>query len=164
MGTVLNNKKEQISFLFIECNNKTLYEWEGFFMNLNRQNNRCVTPPMPPFGNRPIGRPGQGGRGGAGMPNCNPCPENTNVCQEECKVCVPYEDNCNSCSDNNSSGGVISGCSNACNKESVLQGWALAMAYVPWQPYDNLNSLSQALRRGTIFRDLDFDFMGRRCN
>lgn len=151
-------------------------------MNLNRQNNRCVTPPMPPFGNRPAGRPGQGGRPGAGMPNCMPCPEpgnpcseicvpcseNTNVCQEECQICVeaclPCEDSCNPCSDNNSSSGVISGVINACNKESVLQGMALAMAYVPWQPYDNLYSLSQGLRRGTIFRDLDFDFMGRRCN
>ncbi len=144
-------------------------------MNLNRQNNRCVTPPMPPFGNRPIGRPGQGGRGGAGMPNCNPCPEicvpcpeDTNVCQEECKVCVevcaPCENNCAPCDNGNNLGGIIGGCINTCNKESVLQGLALAMAYVPWQAYENLYSLSQGLRRGTIFKDLDFDFMGRRCN
>ncbi len=144
-------------------------------MNLNRQNNRCVTPPMPPFGTRPVGRPGQGNRPVIGGANCNPCPEicvpcseNTNVCQEECKVCVEVcercEETCNPCCDNNSSSGVVIGSINACNKESVLQNMPLAMAYVPWQPYENLYPLSQALRYGTIFRDLDFDFKGRRCN
>ena len=76
-------------------------------------------------------------------------------------MCV---DDCNPCTDNSSSGGVIFGSVNACNKETQLQGLALAMAYVPWQPYDNLYPLSQAVRQGTIFRDLDFEFMGRRCN
>ena len=92
------------------------------------------------------------------------CSENCNSCVEDCNVC---NDGCNECFDNTSSGVVISGCSgclDTCNKETVLQNMALAMAYVPWQPYENLYSLSQALRSGTIFRDLDLDFKGRRCN
>ena len=142
-------------------------------MNLNRQNNRCGTPPMVSCGNRPIGRPV--GRPGVCVPNpipcpevCSPCPNNTTICKDECSGCIDEcnscADICNSCSDNTSSGVVISGCINACNKETVLQGMPLAMAYVPWQSYDNLYPLSQAVRQGTIFRDLDFEFMGRRCN
>ena len=137
-------------------------------MNLNRQNHRCGTPPMVSFGNRPVGRHG-------GRPNpmpcpevCVPCPDNTTICPEECNVCVeicaPCQEVCTSCSDNSSSGVIISGSSTACDKEFSLQGMALAMAYVPWQPYANLYSLSQAVRQGTIFRDLDFEFLGRRCN
>ena len=145
-------------------------------MNPNRQKNRCGTPIITPFGNRPMGRP-VGRPGGAGvcgptpMPCpevCAPCPDNTTICQEGCNTCAEDCDTCssvcNSCSDNSSSGVIISGCGNACDKESSLQGMALAMAYVPWQPYTNLYSLSQALRQGTIFRDLDFEFLGRRCN
>ncbi len=143
-------------------------------MNSNRQNNRCITPPMTPFGNRPMGRPI--GRPCAPVPMpcpevCSPCVDNPPTCSENCNVCVEdcneCDDGCNACSDNASSGVVISGCSgcvSTCNKETVLQNMALAMAYVPWQPYENLYSLSQALRNGTIFRDLDFEFMGRRCN
>ena len=150
-------------------------------MNSNRQNNRCIIPPMPPFSNRPmgcpIGRPsGVGGCAPVPMPCpevCNPCSDNTPTCPENCNPCVEdcsvnvCNDGCNDCFDNTSSGVVISGCSgcvSTCNKETVLQNMALAMAYVPWQPYENLYSLSQALRSGTIFRDLELDFKGRRCN
>lgn len=148
-------------------------------MNSNRQNNRCITPPMPPFSNRLMGRPmgrpgGVGGCAPVPMPCpevCSPCTdtistcsENCNACVEECNVC---NDGCNDCFDNTNSGVAISGCLgcvNTCNKETVLQNMALAMAYVPWQTYENLYPLSQALRSGTIFRDLDLDFKGRRCN
>lgn len=141
-------------------------------MNSNRQNNRCITPPMPPFSNRPMGRPigrpgGMGGCAPVPMPCpevCNPCIDTISTCSENCNACV---EDCNDCFDNTNSGVVISGCSDCvstCNKETVLQNMSLAMAYVPWQPYENLYSLSQALRSGTIFRDLDLDFKGRRCN
>lgn len=43
-------------------------------------------------------------------------------------------------------------------------GFPLAMAYVPWQPWCNLYSTEQALYKGTLFQELDLDFMGRRCN
>ncbi|MBO5353571.1 MAG: spore coat associated protein CotJA [Lachnospiraceae bacterium] len=38
------------------------------------------------------------------------------------------------------------------------------MAYVPWQCYGNLYSLPQALKNGTLFRELDLEFAARRCN
>lgn len=54
-----------------------------------------------------------------------------------------------------------------CNNPSMkdqLKGMPLAMAYVPWQPYCNLYCASEGFQHGTIFKDLDLDFLGRRCN
>ena len=62
-------------------------------------------------------------------------------------------------------GGIIIGPGNrGCDKENVLSGLPVAMAYVPWQSYGNLYPMNQALRSGTLFRELDLDFAGRRCN
>lgn len=52
-------------------------------------------------------------------------------------------------------------CACDCND---MPGFALGMAFVPWQPWRNLYSTEQALWKGTLFQDLDLDFMGRRCN
>ena len=60
---------------------------------------------------------------------------------------------------------VSGGCADvACNKETTLSGYPIAMAYVPWQDYGNIYPLQQAIQRGTMFRELDLDFAGRRCN
>lgn len=41
---------------------------------------------------------------------------------------------------------------------------SLAMAYVPWQRFENIyDNLEKAYTSGTIFRDLDLTFTGRRC-
>ena len=62
-------------------------------------------------------------------------------------------------------GGIIIGSgSQDCNRENVLSGLPIAMAYVPWQSYGNIYPLPQALRNGTMFRELDLEFAGRRCN
>lgn len=45
-----------------------------------------------------------------------------------------------------------------------MEGFPLAMAYVPWQSFCNLRDEHEAFRDGTIFKDLDLDFYGRRCN
>jgi hypothetical protein len=37
---------------------------------------------------------------------------------------------------------------------------ALAMAYVPWQRWGNTYEPSVALKRGTLYPDLDFPFIG----
>lgn len=64
---------------------------------------------------------------------------------------------------NNQINSTASDC--ACNAYSNdMFGFPLAMAYVPWQPWCNLYSTEQALNKGTLFQDLDLDFMGRRCN
>lgn len=50
------------------------------------------------------------------------------------------------------------------SESDCLAEMPLAMAYVPWQKFQNLNSPKEAFMQGTIFQDLDFDFYGRRCN
>ncbi len=70
-----------------------------------------------------------------------------------------------SCCDNTAAGGIIvGGCTDACNKETTLRDYPIAMAYVPWQTYGNLYAQPQALRNGTVFAELNLDFAGRRCN
>lgn len=49
------------------------------------------------------------------------------------------------------------------NREDGMSGKALAMAYVPWQPWGQTYSLEQALSRGTIFPELDLPFVMGRC-
>lgn len=48
--------------------------------------------------------------------------------------------------------------------EDGLQGYPLAMSYVPWQMFRKLYEPCEAFHRGTIFQELEFDFYGRRCN
>lgn len=53
-----------------------------------------------------------------------------------------------------------------CRERSMndpLAGMPLAMAYVPWQTFCNLFDEHEAFHNGTIFKDLDLDFYGRRC-
>ncbi len=61
-----------------------------------------------------------------------------------------------SCTDN--------ACGNVSGETKALENMPIGMAYVPWQEYNNLYSLSQGLNNGTMFRSLDYDFKGRRCN
>ena len=39
----------------------------------------------------------------------------------------------------------------------------LGMGYVPWQQFENLYEECEAVYHGTIFCDLDLDFLGMRC-
>ena len=117
-------------------------------MNPNRQNN-C-------FAGRPGGRPVTV----IGAPVCSnpvpavPCCSNATAAQN-----VPC------CSDVVTGGIIVGGCADpGCNKETVLSGLPVAMAYVPWQNYGNIYPLQQALRNGTMFQELNLDFAGRRCN
>lgn len=41
-----------------------------------------------------------------------------------------------------------------------LRGMPLAMAYVPWQEWQNLYSAEKGFCRGTIFEDFDKPFLG----
>ena len=71
-----------------------------------------------------------------------------------------------------------SGCNKSCNQymydampmeecpgmgRDELEGMPLAMAYVPWQRFQNLYEECEAMYHGTIFRELDLDFCGKRC-
>ena len=48
--------------------------------------------------------------------------------------------------------------------ENDFSEFPLAMAYVPWQSWGNLYDNCKGFARGTIFKDLDLDFLGRRCS
>ncbi|MBQ9767273.1 MAG: spore coat associated protein CotJA [Lachnospiraceae bacterium] len=48
--------------------------------------------------------------------------------------------------------------------EEDMPGKALAMAYVPWQTWRKLYEVCEGFKAGTIFKELDLEFMGRRCN
>ena len=45
-----------------------------------------------------------------------------------------------------------------------LSGMALAMSYVPWQTFCKLYELEEARCQGTIFKELDLDFMRGCCS
>lgn len=44
-----------------------------------------------------------------------------------------------------------------------MEGFALAMAYVPWQQWGEIYPLNTGLQRGTIFPELDKPFFKGRC-
>lgn len=48
--------------------------------------------------------------------------------------------------------------------EEDMPGKALAMAYVPWQTWRKLYEVCEGFSTGTIFKELDLEFYGRRCN
>ena len=110
-------------------------------MNPNRQNN-CFAP---------------AGAGCTGRP-CRP-PMASAGCVVNTVASVPC------CSDVASGGVIIGNCADkGCDKETILSGAPLAMAYVPWQSYGSIYPMQQALRNGTLFQELNLDFAGRRCN
>lgn len=57
---------------------------------------------------------------------------------------------------------VQSGLSRGCMGD--MKNFPIAMSYVPWQSFCNLNDPRKALSCGTLFQDLYLDFYGRRCN
>lgn len=46
----------------------------------------------------------------------------------------------------------------------TLRDFPIAMAYVPWQEWRDLYDLEEGFKAGTIFKELDKPFMGRRCS
>lgn len=53
---------------------------------------------------------------------------------------------------------------NEMNRDNRLDLMPLAMAYVPRQQFRNLyEDLEYAFRAGTVFKELDKPFEGRRC-
>lgn len=57
------------------------------------------------------------------------------------------------------------GCNKFCNMYSVdtVNANPIAMAYVPWQYWETPMDPCQALEIGTIFKELDKPFLGRKC-
>lgn len=48
------------------------------------------------------------------------------------------------------------------NHDDNANGQVLAMAYVPWQQWQDLYDEETALQRGTLFAQLDKPFLGRK--
>lgn len=48
--------------------------------------------------------------------------------------------------------------------DDSMRSFALAMAYVPWQQWNQTYELKKALCVGTIFPELDKQFYGKRGN
>ena len=49
--------------------------------------------------------------------------------------------------------------------ETNIDSFPVAMAYVPWQKWQNIYEPHEALAAGTLFKDLDLRFYGvRGCN
>lgn len=44
-----------------------------------------------------------------------------------------------------------------------MEGYPIAMAYVPMQGFSNLYDAYNALENGTLFKDLNLEFRGGRC-
>ena len=44
-----------------------------------------------------------------------------------------------------------------------LSGLSIAMAYVPWQKWEDIYSPEEGFARGTIFAQLDKSYIGRKC-
>ena len=138
-------------------------------MNVNRQSNCCSGRSGKP--NVIIIPSGCNATPVPAVSGCNMTPQPVSSC---CNAApVPAAPCCSaapvpaaSCCNDGAVGAVIvGGCADtACNKETTLRDFPVAMAYVPWQDYGNIYALPQALKNGTIFRELDLDFAERRCN
>lgn len=46
---------------------------------------------------------------------------------------------------------------------SCVDNFPLAMAYIPMQRFENMYSLDEALCAGTLFKELDKPFLGRKA-
>ena len=53
-------------------------------------------------------------------------------------------------------------CNKVCSPTEIRQPMALAMAYVPWQRWQETYPLEEGFHRGTIFPELDLPFEGKR--
>lgn len=56
------------------------------------------------------------------------------------------------------------GAAEDCGCVEEMKGMPIGMTYVPWQCFQKLYEVCEGFNKGTIFRELDFDFLGRRCN
>ena len=63
-------------------------------------------------------------------------------------------------------GGIDHSGTAGCNasRYDQLSGMALAMSYVPWQTFCKLYEVEEARCQGTIFKELDLDFMRGCCS
>ena len=69
---------------------------------------------------------------------------------------------CNHDHDHHHHDHTTAGCN--ASRYDQLSGMALAMSYVPWQTFCKLYEVEEARCQGTIFKELDLDFMRGCCS
>ena len=97
--------------------------------------------------------------------NGNACGNSGNVCGNSGNACGSSGNACgnngNVCGNSENVFGNKSG--NSCEKKKDMKGFPVAMAYVPWQEWEDVYPLNKGLQRGTIFEALDKPFFKGRC-
>ena len=115
--------------------------------------------------------------------SCNETPNHQNnhcdcketLCEQDCNCNHSQNNDCD-CNDTQSGQGCHCDCnhsqnnnctmpeSSACRPEPTLCEFPIGMAYVPIQQWRRLYDICTAFRNGTLFQELNLDFLGRRCN
>ena len=49
-----------------------------------------------------------------------------------------------------------------CTRHNICDDMSLAMAYVPWQKWQNIYAVDKGFHCGTIFQELNLPFSGKR--
>lgn len=103
--------------------------------------------------------------------NCaskEPSCDKTCTCSCTCTCTCSQNNQNNHCENNNVQSGQDNNCnmseSSACRPEPTLLEFPIGMAYVPIQQWRRLYDICAAFRNGTLFQELNLDFLGRRCN
>lgn len=144
-------------------------------MNNYRNYGNCGNRRMPGYQDngycKPAGKPECNNKCPEVKPDCyNHCSEVKPDCDCKCQEVKPMMDCDCKC--------FVTKGEDICGVESMYQemtksdacgcndmpGKALAMAYVPWQSWKNLYEICEGFSKGTIFKELDLDFYGRRCS
>ena len=86
--------------------------------------------------------------------DCNSM-QNMQNCERSSNDMQPCRNNC-TCSE-------VQGAS-TCRPEPTFCEFPIGMAYVPIQQWRRLYDICTAFRSGTLFQELNLDFLGRRCN
>ncbi len=95
-------------------------------------------------------------------PNPNVRTDSMQRREDTCCAPVPQSENeCCGARENTEPRGRERSRSCGCRREDPLRGMALAMAYVPWQPWGEIYDVCEGFQSGTIFEDLDKPFLGR---
>ncbi len=93
-------------------------------------------------------------------PDCDcDCPRQPRPCQPDCVVVIERDCDCG-CEKPEKD----DDCGCKPSKHDPVSGMPLAMAYVPWQDYKDIYPEDESWCNGTIFAQLDLEFVCRRCN
>ena len=127
------------------------------YNRMNRNNCGCNTP-------APVDNCGCNNARTTDNCGCNDARNEARRAAESCGCNTPSArvetrtgNNCGCDHDHHHDHSGTAGCN--ASRYDQLSGMALAMSYVPWQTFCKLYELEEARCQGTIFKELDLDFM-----